>query len=357
MSTDYYNVLGVDKKSSAEEIKKAYRKLAHKYHPDKNGGDDKKFKEINEAYQVLGDEQKRKQYDTFGTAGSQFGGAGAGGFSGNWQDFAGGFSSSSADFDISDIFDMFTGGGGGGFSRSSRTRQRRNVGEDLSFLIDIDFLDVVFGKDEKITYEKEIICDKCNGSGAEPGASKKKCPVCGGLGYTISNALFIQVKNTCQNCGGTGEVYDKKCSKCGGRKSIREKRTLNVKIPAGIDSGEVIKVKGEGNQGADGAGDLYIKVRIKRNKDFQRRGNDILSTLEISFPEAALGCEKKVKTVYGDVTLKIPSGIQSGAVMKIAKKGIPRIHGIGIGDHLLTVIVKTPKRLSKKEKEVYESLL
>ena len=353
MSTDYYNVLGVDKKASAEDIKKAYRKLAHKYHPDKNGGDDKKFKEINEAYQVLGNEQKRKQYDTFGATGSNFGGGS--GFSGNWQDFTSGFSSSSADFDMSDIFDMFTGGSG--FSRSSRARQRRNVGEDLSFLIEIDFSDVVFGKTEKITYEKEIVCDKCNGSGAEPGSSKKKCPVCGGLGYTLSNALFIQVKNTCQNCNGTGEVYDKKCSKCGGRKSIKEKRTLNVKIPAGIDSGEVIKIRDEGNQGADGFGDLYIKIQIKRSKEFQRRGSDVLSTLEISFPEAALGCEKKVKTVYGDVTLKIPSGIQSGTVMKIAKKGIPRLHGIGVGDHLLTVIVKTPNRLSKKEKELYEALI
>lgn len=351
MSTDYYNVLGVDKKSSAEEIKKAYRKLAHKHHPDKNGGDDKKFKEINEAYQTLGNEQKRKQYDTFGASGSQFGGGS--GFSG----FSSGFSGSSADFDRSDIFDMFTGGGRGGFSGSSRGRVRRDIGDDLSFLIDIDFSDVVFGKNEKITYEKEIICDKCDGSGAEPGSHKKKCPTCGGLGYTLSNALFIQVKNTCQTCEGTGEVYDKKCSKCNGKKSVRANKTLNVKIPAGIDSGEVIKIKDEGNQGADGSGDLYIKVQIKRSKDFQRRGSEILSTLEIDFPEAALGCEKKVKTVYGDVTLKIPSGIQSGTVMKIAKKGIPRLHGIGVGDHLLTVIVKTPKRLSKKEKEAYESLI
>ena len=351
MSTDYYNVLGVDKKASAEDIKKAYRKLAHKYHPDKNGGDDKKFKEINEAYQVLGKEDKRRQYDTFGAAGSNFSGAGSG-FSGNWQDFAGGFSGGNSDFDMSDIFDMFTGGG-----RSSRTRTRRDIGDDLSFLIEIDFSDVVFGKTEKITYEKEIICDKCDGSGAEPGSSKKKCPVCGGTGYTLSNALFIQVKNTCQNCGGTGEVFDKKCSKCNGKKVVKLKRTLNVKIPAGIDSGEVIKIRDEGNQGADGFGDLYIKVQIKRSKDFQRRGSDVLSTLEISFPEAALGCEKKVKTVYGDVTLKIPSGIQSGVVMKIAKKGIPRIHGIGVGDHLLTVIVKTPNKLSKSEKELYESLL
>lgn len=361
MGKDYYNILGVDKGASQEEIKKAFRKKAHEYHPDKANGDEAKFKEINEAYQVLGNEQKRKQYDQFGSA-FQNGQAGGGGF-GGFEGFSG-FSNGADGFNINmdDLGDIFGGMGdifGFGGGRSGRRQSR---GADIQTILTIDFMEAVFGAEKEIKLKKAVVCDKCKGNGAEPGSKIETCKTCGGAGHVTKVQRTIlgnmQVQTTCSDCQGEGKTYDKKCSKCGGSGIAQEIVNLKVKIPAGINNGETIRLSGQGEAGQKGAsaGDLYIKIRVNSDKNFRREGYDIHTTKEVSFTQAALGDKIEVETVEGVVKLKIPEGTQSGTVFKLKGKGVEKLQGRGKGDHFIEIKIRTPKNLSRKQKDLLKEL-
>jgi molecular chaperone DnaJ len=358
MKKDYYETLGVAKNATKEEIKKAYRKLALKYHPDKGGTkeDELKFKEVNEAYNILSNDEKRKSYDQFGHAGPNMGG-GAGGY--NWSDFAqggygtGGFNVNFEDLGgFGDIFGDIFGGG--------RGSKRPNRGSDIEVEILVDFMDTVKGLEKEIVLDKLDRCDKCKGSGAEPGTKIKTCSTCGGSGQ-IKRAkqtmfgTFAQV-TACDNCEGTGKVPEKKCSKCGGAGRLKERRPLKVKIPAGIEDGQTIRLSGKGEAGPNDApaGDLYLRIRVRSDKKFERSGPNIKSHAEISFPEAALGTTAEIETVWGKVKLKIPVGTQSGKTFRITEMGMPVVNSGRRGDHLVTVVVKTPTRLTRKQRKLLE---
>ncbi len=359
MSKDYYQTLGVDKSANQEEIKKAFRKLAHKYHPDKPDGDVEKFKEINEAYQSLGDEQKRAQYDQFGAAGP--GGGGAGGF--NWQQYAqqqgGGAQFDFGDIDLGDIFGQAFGFGGGRSRRQSTGPQR---GNDLRMRVKLDFIDAVKGMNKKIFLERTEKCDHCSGNGAEPGTKINTCEDCKGTGTTmhVQQTPFgnFQTKAVCRKCAGQGKTFEKPCTTCDGQGVKVKGRELEIKIPAGIDNGETIRVTGEGEAGLRGGptGDLYLEVLVESSQLYAREGYDILSKSMMSFPTSALGGSVEVETVDGPVELKIPTGTQSGTVLRLKGKGIERLHGRGRGDHLVEVIVKTPSKISKSAKKLLEEL-
>lgn len=359
MSEDYYKILGVSKDASYDEIKKAYRKLAHKYHPDKANGDESKFKEINEAYQTLSDKSKRAQYDQFG---QNFSGAngGAGGFSGfsnqdGW-DFtqAGGANFGGVDFE--DIFSNIFGGGG------QRGRSPEKRGQDIQVDLEITFEEMVKGIQKKIKLYKGVTCDQCAGTGGERGAEIKTCPTCHGSGQvqkTTRSILgsFSQV-GICPECQGKGKVYEKKCSQCGGDGRIKKEQEIIIDVPAGIANGQTISIQGAGEAGENNAsaGDLYVLIHVLPHKKFSRKGQDVLTTEEINFSLAALGGEIKIETVEGDLILKIPAGTQSGEVFRIRNKGITELQGRGRGNHMVKIIVKTPHKLSRKQKKIIEEL-
>ncbi|OIO39363.1 MAG: molecular chaperone DnaJ, partial [Candidatus Omnitrophica bacterium CG1_02_46_14] len=359
MSKDYYKTLGVDKNASQDEIKKAFRKKAHEFHPDKKGGDEAKFKEVNEAYQILGNAEKKKQYDQFGDA--AFSGQGFGGTGMNWEDFSraasqGGFSGNTGGFninidDLGDIFgdigDMFGFGG-------NRRNNRRARGADIQTEIIIDFKEAVFGVEKELRLHKTITCKKCNGNKAEPGTPIETCKTCGGQGIITQVQRTIlgsfQSRSTCPDCGGEGKTAKTKCSQCRGTGLQKDTVEINVKIPAGIDDGQTIRLSGHGETSGSGSnGDLYITVRVRTDKNFERDGEDILSSAEISFSQAALGDKISVITVDGEITLKIPAGTQSGQVFKLRGRGAYSLHGRNRGDHLVTVNIKTPVRLNREE--------
>jgi len=351
---NYYEILGVEKNASVDEIKKAYRKLALKYHPDKGGSkeDEAKFKEINEAYQVLSDPEKRKRYDQFGQAGPG-GGAGY-----NWSDFAGsgfntgGFNINFEDLGgIGDIFGDIFGGG--------QTRQPQR-GADIEVSITVDFADIISGGEKEIVLDKYNECNQCQGSGAEPGTKVENCKACGGSGQVKKArqtmfGTFAQV-TACDQCQGTGKIPEKKCSKCSGAGRIKERKSLKIKIPAGIDSGQTIRITGKGEAGPQGTppGDLYVTISVRPDIRFKRQGADIKSSQEISFPQAALGTTIDVETVEGKIKLKIPAGTQSGKIIKLSGKGLPTPGSGRKGDHLVEIIVKTPTKLSRKQKKLLE---
>lgn len=360
MSKDYYNILEVEKTASQDEIKKAFRKKAHKYHPDKQGGDEAKFKEANEAYQVLGKAEKRKQYDQFGATFDQQGGFGGGM---NWDDFmsqarGGGFQGG-ADFgvDLGDILGDLFGFGGGG------SRRRQNYrGRDIEIIMNLEFREAVFGIEKEINLNKQVKCDHCHGNGAEPGTKITNCSVCGGSGQvkrvqqTILGAF--QSVSTCRACGGEGKKAEKLCSKCSGNGVYEAKKGLKINIPAGVRDREVLKMSGEGEAGLKGSpsGDLYINIRVKEDPQFKRDNDNIKTKESISFSQAALGDKIEVETLDGPVKLKIPEGSQTGKVFKLTGKGVPHLHRRGRGDHLVKVIVQTPQKLSKKQKELLRKL-
>lgn len=356
---DYYNILGVSKGASDDEIKKAYRKLAHKYHPDKAGGDEKKFKEINEAYQVLSDKVKRAQYDQFGQtfgagggpAGGGFGGFDFGGFSRN----GGGFEFNFGGEDFEDIFsNIFSGG--------TRRGTRRKRGQDIQVDIEIDFKEMATGTTREINLRRSIVCDRCGGSGGEPGAKVETCPTCKGTGRVekVTRSFFgsFSQVSTCPECQGEGKIYSKKCTKCGGDGRIKEDQRIVINIPAGIADGQTISMTGQGEAGEKGTipGDLYVNVHVKKHPKFSREGNDILSTEYIPFSLAAIGGETEVETLGGKLILKIPAGTQSGEIFRIKGKGIPDLHGRGTGNQLVKIIVRIPKKLTREQKNLVEEL-
>jgi len=357
MSKNYYDILGIDKGANDDEIKKAYRKLAHKHHPDKGGGDEAKFKEINEAYQVLSDKAKRQQYDQFGRTFDGGGFSSQGGPASGW-DFSGfqGFGDQGFEFGggFEDIFSDIFGGG-------SRT-QRKARGQDIQMDIEISFEEMVRGTEREINLYKRAACDHCRGTGGEPGTGKKTCPTCQGAGQirkTTRSILgsFSQV-STCPECKGEGAIYEKKCSKCGGDGRLKREQRIKVKIPAGIENGQTISLQGQGEAGERGAqsGDLYVNIRVREHEKFLRKGNDISSTEYIPFTVAVLGGKAEIDTIDGKLILKIPAGTQSGETFRIKGKGVPDISGRGIGNHLVKVVVRVPKKVSRDQRDLLERL-
>jgi molecular chaperone DnaJ len=352
---DYYEVLGVGKSASADEIKKAFRKAAVKHHPDKEGGDETKFKEINEAYEVLKDQQKRQRYDQFGHAG--VGGSSGGGGGGNPFDGFGGFGGQNVHFDfgdggLGDIFGQFFGGG-----QQSQRGPRR--GRDVEVRLTLTFEQAVFGAEESIEITMDDECSHCKGTTVEPGHSMKTCPTCKGAGQQtrVMNTIFGQMQQavTCDTCKGRGQVPEKICTVCKGKGTERRKQEMTVKIPAGIDDGATIRLKERGEAVGDGArGDLYIHVRVKAHRHFTREGDIILSEEHISMVEAALGTEIDVDTVDGKIRMRIPAGTQSGTDFKLSKHGIPHLRSEARGPHIVSIIVDIPTKLSKKQKELLE---
>lgn len=347
MSKDYYKILDVDKNASKEDLKKAFRKKAHQLHPDK-GGDEAKFKEVNEAYQVLSDDTKRQQYDQFGTT-FDGAGAGAGGFGG----FGG---AQGMNFeDLSDLFGMFGGGGGGGFGGASRAR-----GNDILVDVDLTFKESVFGVEKEVVLSRNSSCERCGGTGGEPATNMKTCSDCNGQGFktSVQRTMLgaVQTRTTCTTCGGQGEEPEQKCSTCHGTGLEYGRKTLRVDVPGGIEDGMKIRVRGQGESiGAQGEpGDLYLRVHVKQDPRFEREGKHLFYTKSIGFTQAALGDEVEVETVDGKATLKIPAGTQSGDKLRMRGKGVKI--GSSRGDQIVVVQVVTPKRLNRKEKKALEEL-
>lgn len=344
---DYYEVLGLSKNASKDEIKKAYRKLARQYHPDvnKEAGADEKFKEISEAYEVLSDDDKKAYYDQFGHVDPN-------------QGFGGGGAYSSADFGgfggFEDIFSSFFGGG-------STRRQDPNAprkGDDLQYTMTITFEEAAFGGEKEVQVTKEENCETCHGTGAKKGTSAETCSACKGSGQiTIEqNTAFGRIVNrrTCTSCRGTGKVIKEKCSACRGQGRVDKKVTLKVKVPAGVDNGQQIRLAGKGEAGMNGgpAGDLYVAFRVKPHEIFVREDDDVYLEMPITFAQAALGAEVEVPTLDGKVMLKIPAGTQTGTKFRLRGKGIQNVHGHGKGDQHVVVKVVVPKKMTSKQKEL-----
>jgi len=338
---DYYEVLGVSQDAPKEEIRKAYRKLARKYHPDVNKEADAadKFKEVKEAYETLSNEQKRAQYDQFGHDGPQ----GFGGFGGGGQDFSG----------FGDIFDMFFGGGGG-----RRDPNAPQQGSDLQYTLTLDFEEAIFGKETEIVIPKDVTCETCHGSGAKKGTKVDTCTHCHGSGETTveQNTPFGRIVNrtACRNCQGSGKVIKEKCNTCHGQGKVKKDVKIKITIPAGIDDGQQIRVQGRGEPGVNGgpAGDLFVVVRVRSHEFFERNGDHIYLDLPITFAQAALGDEIEVPTVHGKVMFKIPSGTQTGKTFRLKGKGAPNVRGYGTGDQHVRVRVVTPTKLTSRQKEL-----
>ncbi len=360
MSKDYYKILGVDKGASQEDIKKAFRQKAHQYHPDKEGGSEEKFKEINEAYQVLGDSKKRAQYDRFGSTFEQT--QAGGGFNGFYDSsgFANGFNVNFEDLGdmFGDLGDLF--GFGSGTTRQKKQTSRR--GRDIETVLTIDFKEAVFGAQKNIKIKKMIVCPRCNGNGAEPGTPIETCSTCHGSGSVtkLQRTIFGQIRtqSVCPECGGEGKTYKQKCTQCNGSGRLMDEVNISLQIPPGINSGESIRLSGQGEAGEKGAlaGDLYVKIIVTPDKRWQRDDYNIHSDVEISFTQAVLGDKIEVETVDGPVNLKIPAGTQSGTIFKLRGKGVPRLRGRGRGDHFVKIKVKIPTNLTRKQKAVLREL-
>lgn len=339
---DFYDVLGVEKGASKQDIRKAYRTLARKYHPDVNKADDAeaKFIEAKEAYETLSNEQKKAQYDQFGHAGAQSQGFGGGG-----EGFSGG--------GFGDIFDMFFGGGGRGADPNAPQQ-----GSDLQYRMVLEFEEAIFGKETEITLPKEEECETCDGSGAKPGTKVNTCSHCDGSGQITveQNTPFgrIQNRQACNHCGGSGQVITEKCTTCRGAGRVKKQIKVKISIPAGIDEGQQIRMSGKGEAGVNGGppGDLYVVVQVKPDGYYEREGDNIFCELPLTFSQAALGEDMEVPTVHGKVRLKIPAGTQAGKVFRLRGKGVPNVHGRGQGDQHIQVKVITPQKLSSKQKEL-----
>jgi molecular chaperone DnaJ len=357
MAKDYYSILGISKNASKDEVKKAFRKLAHQFHPDKSGGNADKFKEVNEAYTVLADDTKRAQYDTYGQTFSAQSGAQAGadaGFGGfdfsgfqNAGGFQGGFSAEG--FDIGDIFGEFFGG------RRSRVQR----GRDISIDIELSFEESIFGGERTIVLNKISQCQTCNGSGGKPGTEKIECKTCNGKGkvHEVKKSIFgsFEMTRTCEVCGGTGKVPKEKCHTCGGAGVLKKEEDIRIKIPAGIDNGEMIRLSGAGEALPHGTpGDLYIKVHVRKHKLFHKVGQDLVMNLDVKLTDAILGAKYEIETLDGRTVLDIPQGSNSGDILRIRGKGVP--FGRSRGDILANLNIKIPKKISKQARESVEKL-
>ncbi len=356
---DYYQLLGVDRNASADEIRKAYLKLAKKYHPDKTGGDkaaEEKLKEINEAYDVLKNPEKRKQYDRFGAAGV---GAGAGGFGGGggpqgspFEGF-GGFDMGGGENPFGDLFDVLFGreGGMGGGPRGRGMRP----GSDLEYRMRISLKDAAFGAKRTIKFNRQDTCGECTGTGAAPGSKPQPCPTCNGAGQVRRSQGFFSITQTCPRCSGRGVVIEKPCQRCGGNGKVKVQRDLTIDVPAGVNTGARLRVSGEGEPG-DGPnaprGDLYVLMEVEEHDIFERDGNDIICEVPISFAEAALGTTIRVPTLKGEAELKVPAGTQSGTNLRLRGMGIPDLRGYRHGDEIVQIQVEVPTRLSPEMKDL-----
>jgi molecular chaperone DnaJ len=340
---DYYEVLGLGKDASQEDIKKAYRKLAREYHPDVNkaANAEDKFKEAKEAYDVLSDDQKKATYDRYGHVDPNQGMGGGGG-----ADFGG----------FGDIFDMFFGGGGGGGNRRNPNAPQR--GNDLQYTMTIEFKEAVFGKETDIHIPRTETCDTCAGSGAKPGTKPETCSTCSGTGQqeVIQNTAFGRIVNrrVCSTCNGQGRIIKDKCGTCHGSGKVKKQRTIHIKIPAGVDDGAQLRVNGEGEGGTRGgpAGDLYVVIRVKAHEFFEREGDDVYCEVPLTFAQAALGDEIEIPTLTEKVKLKIPPGTQTDTYFRLKGKGVPRLRGYGQGDQHVKVVVVTPTTLSEEQKDL-----
>lgn len=351
MGKDYYKILGIEKGASKDDIKKAFHKLAHKYHPDKKGGDETKFKEINEAYQILSDENKRREYDTYGSVfGNQAGGAQGdwGGFGGfNPEDFQG------FDFgNLGDIFGDFFGGDG----RSERVRR----GRDISIELTISFKESIFGTERKVLITKNAVCDTCGGDGAKTGTSFKKCETCNGQGKIHETrksfiGVFTSVRE-CDVCHGRGSIPAEKCSTCKGAGILRKQEEILISIPAGIENGQMIRLTGQGEAITKGTpGDLYAKINVIPDTTFKREGENLVMTLDIKLTDALLGAEYKVNTIEGEISVSVPENVSIGEVLRIKGKGVPVSRGKR-GDLLIKLNIKLPNKISKKAKDIIAKL-
>ena len=347
---DYYEVLGVSRGASEDEIKKAYKKMARKYHPDLNPGDktaEEKFKEVNEAYEVLSDADKKARYDQYGHAGvdPNFGAGGfGGGFDGNF-DFG----------DLGDIFGSFFGGGFGGGRRTNPNAPQR--GESIRMSIAISFEEAAFGCEKAVTVERYETCDTCHGNGCAPGTSPEVCPDCHGTGTVQVRRQtpmgVFATSSPCPKCGGKGRIIHQPCKDCRGSGMVRKKKTIQASIPAGIDNGQTISIRGQGNAGKNGgpAGDLLITITVRPHEMFRRECPSVLCESPITFTQAVLGAELEIPTIDGKVKYTLPEGTQSGTTFRLKGKGIPSINGRGRGDQYVTVYIETPKNLNKEQKE------
>ena len=359
---DYYEVLGVQKGASKDEIKKAYRKLAIQYHPDKNAGNkaaEEKFKEATEAYEVLSDDKKRQTYDQYGFAGIEGMGAGAHDYSSVFRDFEDIFGGFSGDFSggFSGIFDSFFGGG----SRSKGRRGDQSArGADLQYNLDVSFRDAVFGSKVEISFNRNHTCDACSGSGSKPGSGKKTCSTCGGTGQVRRSSGFFSIATPCPTCQGEGFIIENPCPKCRGTGVERKTQKIKVTIPAGIESGKRISIPGQGNAGNNGgqSGDLYVFIQVKPHEYFERHGNDIYCMISISFTQAVLGASIYVNTLDDKkVKLKIPAGTQNNKMFRLREEGVPYLHSPSKrGDLYVKINVVVPEKLSSKQKKLLEEL-
>ena len=354
MAKDYYETLEVNKNATKEEIKKSFHKLAMKYHPDKNGGDDKKFKEINEAYQVLSDEKKRAMYDQYGSAGPNMGGGAYGGQGFGGFDFSGFQNAQGFDMgDLGDIFGEFFGGG-----MSNRRSKKR--GQNIEMAIDLSFEESIFGVSKTIIIEKQSKCDVCNGTGAKPGTKMNTCKNCGGNGQIkeIKRSILGSFATTrvCEKCFGSGQVPEEKCGRCRGDGVVNRKEDIKIDIPAGVENGEVLKMSQGGEYIQNGIpGDLYLRLRVKSHSLFKKDGINLTMTLKIKLTDSLLGTTHKFKSLDGkDLEIKIPEGIKHNELLRVRGKGVPS--ALGRGDLIVKVEIITPTKLSRKERELVEKL-
>ena len=358
MSKDYYKILGVEKNATTEEVKKAFKKLAMQHHPDRPGGSEAKFKEINEAYQVLGDAEKRKKYDQFGSDFDQQGGFG----NASWEDVmnafrGGGFGGASfGGADFGDLFGDAFGFGGG------RTGSRQNRGRDIQVDVELDFKEAAFGIEKEINLRKQSACDVCKGSGAEPGSKLETCTTCNGQGQILQNQRTflgtVQTVSTCPNCNGRGKHASKKCKHCGGDGISAKSTIVKVKIPAGIDEGQSIRLSGHGEAAPHNgtSGDMYVRIHIKPSKIFNRDGFDVYTNKDITFTQAVLGANVTIETIDGDLEIKIPEGTESGQLIRLKGRGIQEVGGRGRGDHYVRIKIIVPKKINKNFRRLLEEL-
>jgi molecular chaperone DnaJ len=373
-NNDYYNILGVSKSATDDEIKKAYRKKAHEHHPDKKGGNEAKFKEVNEAYQVLSDKSKRAQYDQFGQTFEQGSRGGAGGFGGfsaqggpasgwdfsGFQGFGGQQGGQDFEFDFGgggfeDIFSDIFGGGG-------RRGTRSKKGRDIQVDVEISFEEMVRGAKRSVRLRKSIVCDKCDGTGGEPGAKVETCSTCHGQGQVQQRvqSFFGAIAQvvTCPTCHGKGKTFSEKCHKCGGDGKVNGDVEIPIEIPSGIEDGQSLSLQGQGEAGSQGGrnGDLIVAVHVLPHQKLKRKGDDIISDEHINFANATLGSKISVETIDGPVIMKVPEGTQSGEIFRIKDKGVPFLQRRGRGSHLVKIVVDVPKKLSREQKRLIEEL-